>query len=493
MLGKVNKQKDFFDSYVYENLLPAEHILLDINEQIDFSFVEEETKDLYSSELGRPSYAPEILFKMLFLEFYYNLSDVEVAKQCKYNILYRYFIELQIHDSTPDDTSLVVFRERLGKERFDRLFSRIVLQAKEKGLLKERLKIVDSTKVIADVLLPNKVNLLRQGRKVITKAISRFSPAKAMELTKEYIRKAKLFTKPTKKELSKERKVTRQFIKTVKTKFGKDIDNLCNLLNSASWGRKKKDKLASFVDPDARFGKTKIGPEGNFCGYKAHISEDESEIITSVDILKGNKDEGSSLKPLLEMDKAKDITHEASVADAKYDSAKNRRLIHKREMAAYIPSGMNSKRYLDNFIYDERQDTVICQQGHTPISKTWQEEGNLYIFSTKSCKACQNRTLCPKPNYGRIRVFISDNHKLKLLDNTPERKKAITLRKMIERKFGEAKKWHGMSRARYRGKWKVAIQILMTFLVINTKRMARLLKERPPARVFQPALAIRAG
>ncbi len=64
MLGKPNKQKDFFDSYVYENLLPAEHILLDIKEKIDFSFVEEETKDLYAHQLGRPSYPPETLLLM---------------------------------------------------------------------------------------------------------------------------------------------------------------------------------------------------------------------------------------------------------------------------------------------------------------------------------------------------------------------------------------------------------------------------------------------
>lgn len=71
--------------------------------------------------------------------------------------------------------------------------------------------------------------------------------------------------------------------------------------------------------------------------------------------------------------------------------------------------------------------------------------------------------------------------------------RVLKLRKMIERKFAEAKKWHGLSRARYRGKWKVAIQILMTFLVINAKRITRLLKERLINPVFQPALAIRAG
>jgi len=129
MLGKTSSQTDFFDSYVYEKLLPKEHILLDIREKIDFRFIEEETKELYDERLGRRSYPPEVLFKMLFLEYYYNLSDVEIAWQCGYNILYRYFICLPIDEDTPADTSLVVFRERLGKERVEKIFDRIVLQA----------------------------------------------------------------------------------------------------------------------------------------------------------------------------------------------------------------------------------------------------------------------------------------------------------------------------------------------------------------------------
>ena len=86
MLGKTNKQKNFFDEYLWSHLIPDDHILVKIRENIDFSFVEEETKDLYSPDFGRPAYPPEVLFRMLFLEFYYNLSDVEVSKQCQYNM-----------------------------------------------------------------------------------------------------------------------------------------------------------------------------------------------------------------------------------------------------------------------------------------------------------------------------------------------------------------------------------------------------------------------
>ena len=47
MLGKIRRQKEFFDSYVYEKLLPESHILLDIKEEVDFSLVEGELKGLY--------------------------------------------------------------------------------------------------------------------------------------------------------------------------------------------------------------------------------------------------------------------------------------------------------------------------------------------------------------------------------------------------------------------------------------------------------------
>lgn len=57
MLRKESNQKDFFDSYVYERLLPKKHILLDIKEAIDFSFIDKEVKPFYSDDSrGRPPF-----------------------------------------------------------------------------------------------------------------------------------------------------------------------------------------------------------------------------------------------------------------------------------------------------------------------------------------------------------------------------------------------------------------------------------------------------
>jgi len=64
---------------------------------------------------------------------------------------------------------LLFFGGDWGEERFERLFNRIVEKAKERGLLKQRYKIVYTTAIVADVTIPNTVNLLRQRRRVILK------------------------------------------------------------------------------------------------------------------------------------------------------------------------------------------------------------------------------------------------------------------------------------------------------------------------------------
>ena len=67
---------------------------------------------------------------------------------------------LRAEDTIPDDTSLVVFRRRLTQERIEQIFNEFIRQCKEKGLLKEKLKMIDATHLIADVAIPTTLTLL---------------------------------------------------------------------------------------------------------------------------------------------------------------------------------------------------------------------------------------------------------------------------------------------------------------------------------------------
>lgn len=494
MLRKQSTQKDFFDSYVYERLLPKEHILLDIRQNLDFSFIDEETKSFYSDDSrGRPPFAAQIIFKMLFLEFFYSLSDYEVVEQVRTNILFRYFVGLGIAQDTPDDTTLVKFRARLGEAGFKRLFDRIVEQAKQKGLVKGGLKILDATHIQADAALQGTVNFLRQARKIITKKISTSLPQEAAILKEKFVNEERLFTPPSNEQIKEELALSREFIKEVKNTLNPNTEELLALLETAvnqqqrkadNPGRSEPEEIISFTDTDARFGCK--SDKKRFVGYKAHISlDEESNIVTSVRTIGGNRNEGAhqEVEKLLEDDAAKDITQEAVCADSLYDSYENRNQIHKKRMRAFIPSRTKARkvrRYIDNFVYDRDKDTIICPEGYSPISKTDQEQGSLYIFSTAQCRNCLNIHNCPTPNGDRVRVYVSNDYRLKLMDDVPDRLEALVKRKGIERKFGEVKKWHGLARARYRQRWRVAIQSFMTFSVVNIKRIITLLSS-PPA------------
>ena len=466
MLGKTDPQANFFDSYIEEYFLPQEHELLKIKEKVDFSFIEEKTKDLYAKVAGRPSYPPEMMFKVLFLEFYYNLSDVEVVKQLRFNVLFRYFVEIKIEDPLPDDTSLVVFRKRLGEERFERIFDKFIEQCKEKGLLEERIKAIDATHIVAYVAIPNTVNLLKEGRGRILKQLEQ-DRDKLDQSLKRYLPE-KASRKPSKEDLAKEFDLSKELIEKVKGKYSPRVEELTNLLEKVAHPETKR-KLVSFLDPEARFG-TK------FAGYKAHIAKDESEIVTSCETLPGDENEGekSNLESLLNKEDRKGLSAEAVAADALYDSLANRLTIKKRKMKPYIPEKRKKKR-LDEFIYTEKEDKFICERGYSSIGKTYYEDAYVYYFPSRLCRGCDENKKC-RLSINSPTLYVSESHLLYLETDPQERRKASGKRRRIEAKFAEAKRHHQMTRARYRGRWRVAIQVFMTFIVMNTKRMIKLLE-----------------
>jgi IS5 family transposase len=462
-------QGDFFDETVYGRLLPEEDELLAIKQQIDLSYVEEETADLYADS-GRPAYPAIVLFKMLFLEYYANLSDVQVARQCQYNLLYRVFVGLGIEDQTPDDTTLVVFRRRLGEKRFRRLFDRLIAWCQEQGLLEGRLKIVDATHVVARVAIPNSVNLLRQARRQVIRAIEKQEGRLRADLTSRFSIEGALHGVPTAAVLCEEVQLSETLVSESQP-YGEVVAQEVSLLKQILHPQ-EGDKVVSVVDPEARFGHK--SPQKTFVGYKVHVAEDSSELVTSLEVLKGNEHEGHCLPQLLAQEQTKGVFQAALVADGLYNSASNRELITQAGMVGYIPL---SKRRIKSrhFRYDVANNSIVCPAGETSIGSSRQGLGTLYTFSPSQCLSCEEQLGCPSLNGGRVRVYLSDNLRGAWAMPSDSMTTIEQERKRVERKFGEAKQWHHLGHARYWGKSKIGIQALMTFFVINVKRMLKLL------------------
>ena len=148
---KTNRtQKSFFDSQIYDRLIPRDHILVRLNDTIDFSFVEEECRQYYSL-MGRRGENPVILFKMLLLSYMFDLSERSIEEHCNLNLAFKYFLGLEVDEKVPDHSTLSKFRDRIKVEGFTAIFNRIVEIARQKGLVSDKLRIVDSTHISANV------------------------------------------------------------------------------------------------------------------------------------------------------------------------------------------------------------------------------------------------------------------------------------------------------------------------------------------------------
>jgi len=63
------------------------------------------------------------------------------------------------------------------------------------------------------------------------------------------------------------------------------------------------------------------------------------------------------------------------------------------------------------------------------------------------------------------------------LKETPQYRNGLKERYKIERKFGEAKQGHGLGRCRYVGLLGFAVQVFMMAIMLDLKRMVKLLTE----------------
>ena len=152
MIKYSSGQGELFGHYVYDAVFRKRgHILKDLVEAVDFSFVNEICGEAYCEDNGRPGWEPERLFKVTFLQFLYDISDRRVEEEVAFSLIYRYFVGLDPSEEPPDHTTLCRFRKRLGPERFEALFNRIVTEARAKGLIDDKLHIIDSTHITAKV------------------------------------------------------------------------------------------------------------------------------------------------------------------------------------------------------------------------------------------------------------------------------------------------------------------------------------------------------
>src|SRR5450755_89531 len=152
MRGQDEQQGAVFSYVSAEQRVAADHPLRRIREFTDAALrgLWGEFDGLYAAG-GRPSIAPEKLLRALLLQVLYGRrSERLLMEQLDYNLLFRWFVGLEMDDRVWDVTVFTKNRERLiGGEVSQRLLSAVLEQAREQDLLSEEHFTVDGTLIQA--------------------------------------------------------------------------------------------------------------------------------------------------------------------------------------------------------------------------------------------------------------------------------------------------------------------------------------------------------
>ena len=153
---------------LYEVVIPHDHLLRKIKENIDFSFVNEMMKKSYCENFGRPAKEPEMMFKLLFLKKLYDLSDESLIENVSVNMAYKYFLDMNPEEKSVDPSLLTKFRKmRITEDILEEMLQETVRQAIEKGLIKSRTILVDATHIKSKARVESPTEVLRHLTKLL--------------------------------------------------------------------------------------------------------------------------------------------------------------------------------------------------------------------------------------------------------------------------------------------------------------------------------------
>jgi transposase len=152
MRGTDQRQQGMFSYVSLEARVPKEHPLRPVREMVDEALREMsgEFSRMYSS-MGRPSIPPERLLRASILQILYGIrSERMLMEQMDYNLLFRWFVGLNMDDPVWDPTTFTKNRDRfLWGEVSRKVLDRVLAQARREKLLSDEHFTVDGTLIEA--------------------------------------------------------------------------------------------------------------------------------------------------------------------------------------------------------------------------------------------------------------------------------------------------------------------------------------------------------
>ena len=428
-------------SSLYDLLVPKTNLLRQINDLVDFSFIRKELLAKYCSDNGRTAECPIRMFKYLLLKIIYDLSDVDVVEHSLYDLSFKYFLGM-----APEETSLInpsslcKFRKLRLKDNdlMNVLIEKTVSIALEKGIIKSRTIIVDSTHTSSRSNPYSSVDVLKLRSKQLRKALYDFD-----EKVKD-----SLPQKNEDNDLGNELKYTHTLVDAVSSNIVLSnipkIKERLNMLKEVA--DDIEDHYTTSKDTDARVGHK--SEEDSFFGYKTHIAMSDEHIITAAVVTSGEKGDGPQLEELVQQSRKNGMEVETVVGDTAYSGKDNIILSQNEEKGFELVAQLHPvishgfRKEADKFEFNKDAGMFVCPAGHMAVRKACQGKKSqgvnrtmAYFFDVDKCRNCSRRKGCYKEGSNSksysVQIKSEEHKRQESFQNTEEFKEKSRVRYKI--------------------------------------------------------------
>lgn len=467
---------------IYNFVVPKENLLRRLNDLIDFSFVYHELVDKYCPDNGRDAISPIRMFKYLLLKTIYDLSDVDIVERSRYDMSFKYFMDMAPEEDVIDPSSLTKFRKLRLKDinLLDMLINKTVEISIEKGIIKSKAIIVDAThtkarynqKTPKEVLMDRSRKLRKSVYKIDESMKDKFPKKTTTDVLEDEIEYCtKLIDVIESEGRISEYPAVKENLNLLKETIADDIEHL---------------KLSA--DEDAKIGHKSA--DSSFFGYKTHLALSEERMITAAVITTGEKSDGKQLETLIEKSVTAGMVVETVIGDAaysekgniEYTTKNNMKLVAKLNPA--ITQGVRTKE--NEFEFNKDAGMYVCNAGHMAVRKARQgkkgvgkNQADTYYFDVEKCKRCPLAEGCYKEGAKSKTYSISiksnvHTEQAKFQESEYFKEKAKE-RYKIEAKNSELKNRHGYDVASSSGLLGMQLQGAMAIFTVNLKRILKLM------------------
>lgn len=478
--------------------LPQNHpvrVVSAIIDRLDLSEIESDYKGG-----GASSYNPKMLLKVIVYAYLNNVySGRQMEKLLIENIAYMWLSGMQ----TPDFRTINIFRSKRLANKFDKIFTQIVLLLNEEGLVSLKVQYIDGTKIES---VANKYTFVWKGSTEKNKAKLEANVKAVLESAEQALA---METAEEQQELTSEemaRRADRILEKMDKEGISdKELRKAVNKVKTESAAKQKEyeDKLETLgdrnsyskTDPDATFMRMKEDAMNNGQtkpGYNVQIST-ENQFITNYGIFWRPNDQGTMIPYLKSFESRFGMQSEEVCADSGYGSEQNYAHMISEGITPYVKYNMfhveDHRKYKNNpflprnMYFNAADNYYVCPMGrhlkHIYDTKSKSDLGYVSVISvyrSVSCEGCPLRGMCYKGKapYREIDVnHQADEYKAYakgLL--TSERGLYHRSSRPVEPEavFGDIKFNHGFKRFRLKSNVKVNVEFGLVAVAHNLRK-----------------------